>query len=386
MKQILMILGIFLLWTSCSGEKEFTIEGTIAGVKDGEMLYLQREGVEGTSVLDSVKIQPSGEFKMKSPQPDFPDFYSLRMGKELIHFCVDSTEVQRITGSRNGLSGNYEISGNINSEKMKEIVSKQRQLQESFLALTEAVNKKEILPESARDSLDQMLGRYKEDMRLNYIFAEPDKMYAYYALFQQIGGMLIFDVNSKQDITLFQAVGTCMNTFWPEALRTVNLYNMVMKGLKNIRVNESRSLQQIPQEKIKETGLLEIALQDRKGTTRTLTSLKGKVVLLDFILQSDPGSVQHNLFLRELYTKYQGQGLEIYQVAEDPDHHYWRTVSDALPWICVVEDPEFPGAVAARYNVTSVPTMFLISRENNLLTRHLTTKGLEAALKKELGV
>ena len=39
--------------------------------------------------------------------------------------------------------------------------------------------------------------------------------------------------------------------------------------------------------------------------------------------------------LRDLYDKYAGQGLEIYQVPLDADEHYWKTTADNLPWICV---------------------------------------------------
>lgn len=384
MKQVLLILGVFLGVTSCDRGKTFAIEGTIEGVEAGEVLYLEREGIEGTQVLDSVEMAPSGDFEMKALKPDYPDFYRLRIGRELVHFCVDSNEVQQVRGQRQGLSGNYTISGNVNSQKMKEIVDKQRRLQQTFLELKQGVGTGLLSQEVAQDSLENLLSRYREDMRLNYIFSAPDKMYAYYALFQQVDGLLLFEVNSKRDISLFQAVGTCMDTYWPEALRTKNLHNVVMKGLMNLRVAEARNSQRIPAEKIKEAGVIEIKLSDRKGVARSLTSLEGKVVLLDFVLQADKSSIPHNLFLRELYNKYKDQGFEIFQVSEDVDQHYWRTVSDALPWICVVEDDKFPGAVASAYNIEVLPTMFLISRENILLSRYTSTEGLEEALKKQL--
>ena len=69
-----------------------------------------------------------------------------------------------------------------------------------------------------------------------------------------------------------------------------NLYNIVIKGMKNTRQPQSKSLE-IPQDKIIETGIIDIALRDVKGNTRKLTDLKGKVVLLDFsVFQSPAGA------------------------------------------------------------------------------------------------
>lgn len=379
-----MVLFGALILASCRQKETFVVNGTIEGVKEGEMLYLETEGIDQRSVLDSVKLSDTGEFEMEALRPEAPDFYRLRIGDELVHFCVDSTETQSVTGNRTGLSANYRITGNYNSQKMKEIVAKQQELQRTVANLTRKVQNGSMTEAWAKDSLSASLSRYKEDMRLNYIFAEPNKPYAYYALFQQIDGFLLFDVNDKRDIRLFQAVGTCMDTYWPEAVRTKNLHNVVMKGLQGIRMEEVRSKQEIPKDKITETGVIEIKLPDRKGAERSLTSLKGKVVLLDFVAQGDRNASKHNLFLRGLYNKYKDQGLVIYQVSQDADEHYWRTVTEALPWICVREKDEAPSAIAVTYNVTSLPTMFLISRDNVLLTRHNTAEGVEEAIKKQL--
>ena len=65
--------------------------------------------------------------------------------------------------------------------------------------------------------------------------------------------------------------------------------------------DRSKSLE-IPQDKIIETGIIDIALRDVKGNTRKLTDLKGKVVLLDFSVFQSPAGAPHNMMLRELYN------------------------------------------------------------------------------------
>ena len=59
---------------------------------------------------------------------------------------------------------------------------------------------------------------------------------------------------------------------------------------------------EIPEDKIKEASIIDIQLKDLKGNTRSLTDLKGKVVLIDFTVYNNAMSAAHNLALRELYN------------------------------------------------------------------------------------
>ena len=135
------------------------------------------------------------------------------------------------------------------------------------------------------------------------------------------------------------------------------------------------------EEKIVETGIIDIALRDVKGNVRKLTDLKGKVVLLDFSVFQSPAGSPHNLMLRELYNEYAKQGLEIYQVSLDADEHYWKTAADNLPWVCVRDGNGVYSTNVAVYNVRQVPSIFLINRNNELKLRGEDIKDLEAAVK-----
>ena len=96
--------------------------------------------------------------------------------------------------------------------------------------------------------------------------------------------------------------------------------------MKNTRTPQQKTIE-IPEEKIAETGVIDIALRDMKGNIRKLTDLKGKVVLLDFTVYQSAVAAPHNLMLRDLYNKYASQGLEIYQVSLDADEHFLENIS-----------------------------------------------------------
>lgn len=382
-QKAILLLTTILALASCRGRDTFSVSGTLEGTGEGQMVYLEHESLEGIVPLDSAEAASDGSYSLSGPAPGAPDFYRLRVGNEIVHFCIDSCEQISLSGKLPGLSTNYSVEGNEDSRKIREIALKQAAVQSAIASLSAAVRSGRMDARAAADSVRRTVLRHKEDMRLNYIFAAPQKPYAYFALFQQIDGILLFNVDSEADINLFQAVGTCWDTFWPQSLRAQNLHNYTIKGLQGIRIVQARQQQRVPTEKIQESGVIEISLPDKRGTTQSLQAQKGKVVILDFTMQGADFSPAHNLFLRELYNRYHGQGLEIYQVSEDEDRHYWRTVTDALPWICVQEDNSAPGAVAATYNVGTLPTAFLISRDNELLTRHTDHESLRKAVEKQ---
>ena len=130
--------------------------------------------------------------------------------------------------------------------------------------------------------------------------------------------------------------------------------------------------------------MFDIALLDNKGQMRHLTDLKGQVVLLDFHVFATEESTARILSLRELYNKYHAQGFEIYQVSLDPDEHFWKQQTEALPWVNVRDADGVNSQRLMIYNVMSIPDYFLIDRGNNIVTRAANIKDLEAEIKKLL--
>ena len=139
--------------------------------------------------------------------------------------------------------------------------------------------------------------------------------------------------------------------------------------------------QQIEASKVQVNGVIDLALQDNKGVTRRLTDLKGKVVLLDFHLFASDQSTKRIMMLRELYNKYHAAGFEIYQVSVDPNEHFWKTSTAALPWISVREENGVNGQSLVKYNVQTIPTFFLIDRSNTLRARDVQIKDIDTAIK-----
>lgn len=236
-----------------------------------------------------------------------------------------------------------------------------------------------------QDSILTLLEQYKQHVKVNYIFKEPMKAYAYFALFQTIaaGGQsaLIFNPrNNAEDNKVFAAVATSWDTFYPGNERGTNLHNIAIEGMKDVRIMRNQQADRtIEASKVNTTGIIDIALSDNRGNLQRLSSLKGKVVLLDFHVFASDNSTERIMSLRNVYNKYHSRGLEIYQVSVDPDEHFWKTQTAALPWISVRVDDN-TSKVLRDYNVQGIPTFFLLDRNANVYKRDAQIEDLDAEI------
>lgn len=381
---VAVIMVAALAFTSCNNKK-FHINGNITEAKDS-MLYLENISLNGPVKIDSVKLGEDGAFAFEENAMDSitPEFYRLRIANQTINLSIDSTETINVKAAYPQMSYKYEVEGSENCNKIKELSLKQMTLQGNINAIVKSPN---IGVDSVEIIVNRMLEAYKQDIKTNYIFREPMKAYSYYALFQtvQLGNTnsLIFNPrNNKEDVKVFAAVATSWDTYYPGAERGKNLHNIAIQGMKDIRIIENQmAQQQIDASKVSVNGCIELSLQDNKGVTRRLSDLKGKVVLLDFHLFANSESTKRIMMLRELYNKYHAAGLEIYQVSVDPDEHFWKTSTAGIPWISVRDEGGLQGQSLQLYNVQSIPTFFLIDRNNTLQARDAQIKDIDAAIK-----
>ena len=379
-----VIMVAALAFTSCNNKK-FHINGNITEATDS-MLYLENLSLNGPVKIDSVKLGEDGSFAFDENAMDSitPEFYRLRIANQSINLSIDSTETVKVKGSYPQMSYKYEVEGSENCSKIKDLSLKQMILQSNINGIVKS-------PNIGIDSVDvivaRMLDAYKQDIKVNYIFKEPMKASSYYALFQtiQLGNVnsLIFNPrNNKDDVRVFAAVATSWDTYYPGAERGKNLHNIAIEGMKDIRIIENqRAQQQIDASKVSVNGCIDLAMEDSKGQVRRLSNLKGKVVLLDFHLFASSESTKRIMMLRELYNKYHAAGLEIYQVSVDPNEHFWKTSTAALPWISVRDEGGIQGQSLQLYNVQSIPTFFLIDRTNTLKARDAQIKDIDEAIK-----
>lgn len=367
--------------TSCN-EKKFHIDGTITGAADST-LYFENMGLDGAVKIDSAKLSEDGTFAFEGTAPTAPEFYRLRIAGQFINIAVDSTETINIKAQYPQMATQYEVSGSEDCQRIKELSLMQSSLQAQVNAIA---SNPELGAQAVADSVSRIVEAYKTRVKTEYIFKAPMKASSYFALFQTIyaGGqpVLLFNPRtSEQDIKVFGAVATSWDTFYPNEKRGENLHNIAIEGMKDVRyLRSQQQAEEIEASKVNTSGILDFTLTDNTGAARSLSSLKGNVVLLDFHLFADQNSMKRIMWLRELYNKYHAQGFQIYQVAIDGDEHFWKTQTAALPWISTRVDDN-TSSVLQMYNVQQVPTFFLLDRSCNVVKRDAQIKDIDAEIK-----
>ena len=382
MKQIstrlLTVLGLCMFFLSaCNNSSDFTVKGVVAGA-DGQLMYLENVGISNVVTLDSIKLAPGGKFKFTEKRPEYPDFYRLRLNNQLINFAVDSTETISFVADAGTFATSYSVEGSENSKAIKAITLAQLDANQAISRLRKEYEDKMISDTTYRMKVLAAADAYTEVAR-KYIYSAPMSTAAYFALFQQIDGLLFFDLYDRKDVKAYGAVATSYNHTYPESPRSKHLYNLTLQSMKVLRAQRPVDYSNV---ETKEISFLDIELPDVRGEVVKLSTVApGKVVLINFTAYQTEWSPALNMALGELYTKYHDQGLEIYQVSLDSDFHFWRNGASNLPWVTVHDPQSVYSQVAGLYNVKQLPALFILDRKGNLVKRVEDVKKLEADVK-----
>ena len=382
MKQIstrlLTVLGLCMFFFSaCNNSSDFIVKGVVAGA-DGQLMYLENVGISNVVTLDSIKLAPGGKFKFTEKRPEYPDFYRLRLNNQLINFAVDSTETISFVADAGTFATSYSVEGSENSKAIKAITLAQLDANQAISRLRKEYEDKMISDTTYRMKVLAAADAYKEVAR-KYIYSAPMSTAAYFALFQQIDGLLFFDLYDRKDVKAYGAVATSYNHTYPESPRSKHLYNLTLQSMKVLRAQRPVDYSNV---ETKEISFLDIELPDVRGEVVKLSTVApGKVVLINFTAYQTEWSPALNMALGELYTKYHDQGLEIYQVSLDSDFHFWRNGASNLPWVTVRDPQSVYSQVAGLYNVKQLPALFILDRKGNLVKRVEDVKKLETDVK-----
>lgn len=376
-KTLLLLLATIVLLGCGQRADTFCITGHIAGAAD-TMLYLEHLTLsEGAVPADSIRLGSDGAFCFKKKADAAPEFYRLRIGGQCINLSIDSTETVEVTANMADMSFGYRVEGSGACDTIRLLCLKLADLEREARRIS--LDRNFTLQE--RDSMiDGLVEKYKTEVKLEYIRDHYAAPYSYYACFQTLGSQLVFDpMYNQSDLTWMQAVANAWHEKYPACQRTENLVGIVRKCRRN-QAKPRQILLDIDGDKVRELGIIDMTLPDINGQERTLSDLRGQVVLLDFTAFAMDGSTERTLLLRELYAKYHEKGFEIYQVSLDASEHLWKQRCEALPWVSVYMEDGLESDMLQLYDVQHLPCFFLIDRNCDLQARQENIADLEQAI------
>lgn len=358
----ILLMGILV---SCSNKNQFTVKGCI---KDGNemMLYLENVTTSKAILIDSVKLSKSGSYQFKHVRPAVPDFYRLRLNNQLINFTVDNTEIITINSDTLQFTKDYTVEGSLESENIKTLTLLQLKTSETYNQLQKEYRAQVITADEYREKANACIEAYKNEAT-RFIYNNPASATAYFALFQQINGLLIFDPYDKTDSKAYGAVANNWYQSYPDAPRTQHLVQLFTTALAVIRGERDHNLNA---NMIESKDYFDVSLLSVDGNPYRLSEIgKDKVVLVDFTVYGMTESPLHNQQLAKVYEKYRSQGFQIYQISLDTDEHFWKNSAINLPWICVMDPQSVNSDIAKKYNVRELPTGFVLNKKGDIVKR-----------------
>lgn len=370
---VLLAWSIALLLCGCRSSK-VRISGRFVG-NDAKTVYLEQVTPLAQSIIDSTTLDKEGNYRLfLKTAPQSPALYHIIYNGERIPLFLAAGDRPTVSSVGNVVR-NYTVAGSEESELLRRFyqpfVTGAQNLDKLALRLSDAG-----LTEADRKALlEEYTAEYYRIRReqLHFIIENKASLAAVYALYQRLpGDTYLF--NGDSDVVYFRTVAEALEQSHPESPYLQSLLAEITRM--DARINLSSN--------IVEAGYPDLEMPDIYGKPIRLSSLTGKVVLLDFWSAELGNSNALNAELKEIYAKYAEANtpFEVYQVAIDTSKPLWITAvqEQRLPWISVSDLRGKASSSLGMYNVQKLPTNFLIDKEGTLVARDIYGKSLEAKL------
>lgn len=370
---VLFTLVAALFLCGCRSSK-VKISGRFVG-NEAKTVYLEQVTPLAQSVIDSTLLDAQGNYRfLLKTAPQSPALYNIVYNGERIPLFLAAGDRVEV-GSVGNVVRNYTVAGSEESELL-------RRFYQAFVTGAQNLDKlaqrfsEAGLTEAARQSLiKEYTTEYYRIRReqLHFIIEHKASLAAVYALYQRLpGDTYLF--NGDSDVVYFRTVAEALEQSHPESPYLQSLLAEITRM--DARINLSSH--------ITETGYPDLEMSDIYGKKIRLSSLLGKVVLLDFWSAELGNSNALNAELKEIYAKYAHANtpFEVYQVAIDTSKPAWITAvqEQQLPWISVSDLRGKASTSLGMYNVQKLPTNFLIDIEGTLVARDIYGKSLTTKL------
>lgn len=205
-----------------------------------------------------------------------------------------------------------------------------------------------------------------------FIWEHPMARASVVALYQQLGpNVYVFD--RAEDLQLFRVVASSLIARFPESNYAKGMVDDINEMTRRLKSHQVLNL-------IKESKptLPDIVMPNTKGDTVRLSSNIGKVIILNFWASWNANSMVSNQELAKLSNEFKGKPLVIFNVSMDSNREVWvKAIEQAnFPGIHV-SDLNPSGSVAASiYNVTNLPTNFVIDKNYDIIGRNVYGESL----------
>ncbi|MFC5270137.1 redoxin domain-containing protein [Adhaeribacter terreus] len=369
-KTFLIAAGALVMLSACnkkgttadSSENGYKITGKFKNATEGSKVYLDELGEQQFVARDTAEIGKDGSFEMTGTVPE-TGIYKLALDPQnAILFVLENQKKIEFEADAKNVSETYTVKGSKDSELLKELnglmVAPQKQmegLKQRYITATNAGQQDSVKAIEATANRIQVAS---ENNFKNFIRRNPNSIMSVYSTLTLI--------NPEEQYAFADSMLTIYKKTQPNSKYTKALNERLTK-LGSVTVGSMAP---------------DITLATPEGGTKSLSSLKGKYVLIDFWASWCGPCRRENPNVVKMYNKYKDKGFEIFGVSFDQSKEKWvkAIADDKLTWPHVSDLKGWESAAGKLYNITAIPHTVLIDKEGKIIAKNLRGAALEAKL------
>ena len=373
MKKILL-LAFAVASLAAQAQKQFTIQGSVSNLKMKVTKVFLNYSSYGSSVLDSASVV-DGKYSFTGSIAE-PVLARLRASYEdtgtkvkmALSFKRDMASVflegSKVKVVSTDSFSNIKVSGSAIhkaylglQDQLKDINARSEALSKEYSALYQKKDEEGMKKMEAK--FDE-LGKETKKVYKDYVTTNPKSPIGLYALKQFAG----WDINPEEVDPLFASLSDAIKQL-PSAVEFSEKIEIARK-----------------------TGIgrfaMEFTQNDTAGIPVSLSSFKGKYLLVDFWASWCGPCRQENPNVVKAFNAYKDKGFHILGVSLDQPnaHDKWMKAihDDKLTWTHVSDLKFWKNAIAVQYGIQAIPQNLLLDKEGKIIAKNLRGEDLAAKL------
>lgn len=351
-----------------STPKEFTISGTAKNLQPNDKITLEIAGSQPLIIVDSTKVGSDKRFVFKRNELDEGTVYQVNLANaQRVIVLIEGGEKIDITADGNE-KGNAVVSGSKNNEYYQQLIGMYKAMNEKSVKWQDEYAKAEQKKDNKK------IAQIQQDFE-----AESQGFTAKVkAMIPEMGTSLaaLFATNFLNPEVELPTIIALAERFEKErpTMKQAQIFVGNAKRMRGIQIGDAAP---------------EISLNSVQDKPVSLSSLRGKVVLIDFWASWCGPCRQENPNVVKAYNRFKDKGFEIYSVSLDKDKASWVKAieKDGLLWPSHVSDLKYwQSAAAQTYGVNGIPATFLLDKDGKIIGKNLRGEALEKKLEEVLKV
>lgn len=361
-----ILLALLMLCNALSSSvqaENITIEGKLEGIKKGRLYLLARVSEEKTDTLGFCDFKRS-KFSLtaEATEPIMAQLVLDGFSGGFMLFAEPGTTYQAYLSE----GDNYYIKGGKLNDSYTAHMKMSDSLRISIAGLQERYDAMRAAKKLRSASLiNDTLRREQETLRtLTTDFLNSnDNIITAYTFYSN---MVMRDASLTETRKLYGAMG--------DGAKNTQYGRMIKERITRMAKTEGGA------------SAPDFTLPDTLGNMITMSSVKGKIKIVDFWASWCGPCRLNNPSLRKLYEEFHPKGLEIIGVSLDTNKAAWKKAieKDGLSWINVSSLKGWKCDIVSLYSVKGIPALFVLDEDNNIIATGLKGEQLRAFLQERL--